>query len=47
LGFLMATVEFALKRSDLGSPFREYLKTLLLESNSPESIVARKMALCR
>ncbi|HYP14873.1 MAG TPA: UTP--glucose-1-phosphate uridylyltransferase GalU [Bryobacteraceae bacterium] len=30
LGFLKATVEFALKRYDLGSPFREYLKTLPL-----------------
>ncbi|HUO16975.1 MAG TPA: UTP--glucose-1-phosphate uridylyltransferase GalU [Verrucomicrobiae bacterium] len=28
LGFLKATVEFALKREDLGKPFREYLKTL-------------------
>lgn len=28
LGFLKATVEFALQRSDLGGPFREYLKTL-------------------
>jgi UTP--glucose-1-phosphate uridylyltransferase len=28
LGFLKATVEFALKRYDLGGPFREYLKTL-------------------
>jgi UTP--glucose-1-phosphate uridylyltransferase len=28
LGFLKATVEFALKRDDLGGPFREYLKTL-------------------
>jgi UTP--glucose-1-phosphate uridylyltransferase len=28
LGFLKATVEFALKRSDLGGPFREYLKSL-------------------
>ncbi|MCU1261155.1 MAG: UDP-glucose pyrophosphorylase [Bryobacterales bacterium] len=28
LGFLKATVEFALKREDLGGPFREYLKTL-------------------
>src|SRR4030095_7222045 len=26
LGFLKATVEFALKRYDLGSAFREYLK---------------------
>jgi len=30
LGFLKATVEFALKRDDLGEPFREYLKTLKL-----------------
>jgi UTP--glucose-1-phosphate uridylyltransferase len=30
LGFLIATVEFALKRADLGADFREYLKTLKL-----------------
>jgi len=30
LGFLKATVEFALKRPDLGQPFREYLKNLKL-----------------
>jgi len=30
LGFLKATVEFALKRGDLGGPLREYLKTLNL-----------------
>jgi UTP--glucose-1-phosphate uridylyltransferase len=30
LGFLKATVEFALKREDLGDPFREYLKGLKL-----------------
>ncbi len=29
-GMLKATVEFALKRDDLGPPFREYLKTLSL-----------------
>src|SRR6204780_4106193 len=29
-GFLKATVEFALKREDLGQPFREYLKGLKL-----------------
>lgn len=28
LGFLIATVEFALKREDLGQAFRNYLKTL-------------------
>src|SRR5262249_27558767 len=30
LGFLKATVEFALKREDLGGPFREYLKGIKL-----------------
>ena len=30
LGFLKATVEFALKRGDLGEAFRQYLKTLPL-----------------
>lgn len=30
LGFLIATVEFALKRDDLGKDFREYLKSLKL-----------------
>ena len=30
LGFLKATVEFALRRRDLGGPFREYLKGLTL-----------------
>ena len=30
MGFLKATVEFALKREDLGEEFREYLKTLKL-----------------
>ncbi len=30
LGFLKATVEFALRRSDLGSEFRQYLKNLKL-----------------
>ncbi len=32
LGFLKATVEFALRRYDLGGPFLEYLKSLDLES---------------
>lgn len=31
LGFLKATVEFALSRHDLGEPFREYLKTVCIE----------------
>jgi UTP--glucose-1-phosphate uridylyltransferase len=30
LGFLKATVEFALKREDLGGPFRDYLRSLKL-----------------
>jgi len=30
LGFLIATVEFALQREDLGADFREYLKSLKL-----------------
>jgi UTP--glucose-1-phosphate uridylyltransferase len=30
LGFLKATVEFALKRKDLGGEFRNYLKSLKL-----------------
>lgn len=30
LGFLIATVEFALKRDDLGGEFREYLRSLKL-----------------
>jgi len=31
LGFLQATIEFALKRDDLGGPLREYLKALKLD----------------
>ncbi len=31
LGFLKATVEFALKRDDLGKDFREYLKALKVD----------------
>ena len=31
LGFLKATVEFALKRHDLGGPLREYLRTIKLD----------------
>ncbi len=31
LGFLKATVEFALSRHDLGGPFREYLKSLCMQ----------------
>jgi len=31
MGFLKATVEFALKRADLGKPFGDYLRELHLE----------------
>jgi UTP--glucose-1-phosphate uridylyltransferase len=31
LGFLIATVEFALKRDDLGSDFKEYIRSLKLD----------------
>jgi UTP--glucose-1-phosphate uridylyltransferase len=31
LGFLKATIEFALKRQDLGGPLREYLRALQLD----------------
>jgi UTP--glucose-1-phosphate uridylyltransferase len=34
LGFLIATVEFALKREDLGEDFREYLKSLNLNAKT-------------
>ncbi len=34
LGFLKATVELALKRPDLGDPFREYLRSLDLDRNT-------------
>ncbi len=34
LGFLRATVELALQRSDLGEGFREYLKELMLQTVS-------------
>jgi UTP--glucose-1-phosphate uridylyltransferase len=37
LGFLKATVEFALRRPDLGSSFRAYLKTLDLDGGGSRS----------
>jgi UTP--glucose-1-phosphate uridylyltransferase len=37
LGFLKATVEFALKRDDLGAEFREYLRSLELDGGGPKS----------
>ena len=46
LGFLKATVEFALRRPDLGAAFRAYLKTLDLGGApaSPKSARRRKRA---
>jgi UTP--glucose-1-phosphate uridylyltransferase len=35
LGFLKATVEFALRRTDLGDPFRSYLRALDLDGFKP------------
>jgi hypothetical protein len=35
LGFLKATVEFALRRPDLGGPFRDYLGALDLDGPRP------------
>jgi UTP--glucose-1-phosphate uridylyltransferase len=32
LGFLIATVELALQNPSLGSDFREYLRTMILET---------------
>jgi UTP--glucose-1-phosphate uridylyltransferase len=40
LGFLKATVEFALKRSDLGQPFRDYLRSLKLDAEKPGKLAA-------
>ena len=37
LGFLKATVEFALKRPDLGKPFEDYLRSLNLEKRPAAS----------
>jgi UTP--glucose-1-phosphate uridylyltransferase len=37
LGFLQATVELALKRSDIGKAFREYLKELDLDAGASET----------
>ena len=36
LGFLKATVEFALQRQDLGEPFRAYLRNLVLSGEAVE-----------
>jgi UTP--glucose-1-phosphate uridylyltransferase len=40
LGFLKATVEFALKRSDLGQQFRDYLRSLDLKNEKRAGDVA-------
>ncbi len=44
LGFLKATVEFALRRYDLGGPFREYLKSLNLKADAAEKPAAAPKA---
>ena len=40
LGFLKATVEFAMKRSDLGQQFRDYLRSLKLEAEKSGKLAA-------
>ena len=40
LGFLKATVEYALRRGDLGAPFREYLMNLQLDQPNVRSAAA-------
>lgn len=42
LGFLKATVEFALRRHDLGGPFLEYLKSLNLRGDAVSTASAGK-----
>ena len=42
LGFLKATVEFALRRPDLGAEFRDYLNGLVLNGVRPRRGVARR-----
>jgi UTP--glucose-1-phosphate uridylyltransferase len=42
LGFLKATVEFALRRPDLGTPFRAYLKNLDIDAVSAAPKPARR-----
>jgi UTP--glucose-1-phosphate uridylyltransferase len=42
LGFLKATVEFALRRYDLGDAFREYLKSLNLEGAAAAGATAKR-----
>jgi UTP--glucose-1-phosphate uridylyltransferase len=40
LGFLKATVEFALKRSDLGPPFADYLRSLNIDETAGKAEAA-------
>ncbi len=42
LGFLKATVEFALRRDDLGGPFREYLKGLNLRGDAVGTVAGMR-----
>jgi UTP--glucose-1-phosphate uridylyltransferase len=44
LGFLKATVEYALRRKDLGGPFREYLKALRLDQPRTKTAAASSAA---
>ena len=44
LGFLKATVEFALRRDDLGGPFREYLRSLDLGEEAAKPAAAGSQA---
>jgi UTP--glucose-1-phosphate uridylyltransferase len=41
LGFLKATVEFALRRHDLGGPFREYLRGLNLQGEAISTVAGK------
>ncbi|HXD18810.1 MAG TPA: hypothetical protein VN654_17475, partial [Vicinamibacterales bacterium] len=44
LGFLKAVVYFALRRADLGEPFRQYLKGIDLNRPSSDRIVQEREA---
>ena len=41
LGYLKATVEFALRRDDIGPEFRQYLKSLLMDNKISHSAIKR------
>jgi len=42
LGFLQATVEFALQREDLREPFRDYLEGLMRRQRKEQTKKRRK-----